>query len=450
MKELLLKAEKLTFWLILFAWPWQLRYFFFKAEVAGGFFEYGSLFVYLTDLLLLVLIALWLWRRPKISLGPKNVALIWLSLAGLAVLSSLWAVSPMPAFLWGLRLGLWFVFYLYFINEVKSLKEIFWPLFLSIFFQAAVALGQFSTNHSLGLWWTGESPLDASSKANSIIKVGGLRQLRAYGTTPHANILGGVSALFFVLGIWFWERAKYLFSPSRLSNALARPQWRATFLALASIPLFLSYSRSAWLAVFVFLIVWSWGVKKWREMRWPWIILLTVFLVGSLANPQLIGERFILGNRLEKRSVEERLAGFKEWEEIWPQNFLLGTGASSYTQSLVDKEPGRMVWSYKPVHNVFLLSIAELGVFMVIMWFWILWGIVRTLFLWRRGFFVLLSSVSCLGVLAFFDHYLWTSHQGLVIVALIVSFAVWLWGQKTKKSALRVAKKFLTKDFYKY
>jgi O-antigen ligase len=84
---------------------------------------------------------------------------------------------------------------------------------------------------------------------------GGESFLRAYGTLPHPNILGGFALILLLAPIAFFVRKQ---SPNRLALLLLIPG--VSLLAL-------SFSRSAWLGLAVFCIVLIWKSKSFERRR---------------------------------------------------------------------------------------------------------------------------------------------------------------------------------------
>ena len=56
-------------------------------------------------------------------------------------------------------------------------------------FQSVIAIAQFITQGSLGLKYLGESPLAPALSGIAAFFVDGVKIMRAYGTTPHSNVL---------------------------------------------------------------------------------------------------------------------------------------------------------------------------------------------------------------------------------------------------------------------
>ncbi|HHE45948.1 MAG TPA: hypothetical protein ENL05_01200, partial [Candidatus Moranbacteria bacterium] len=114
--------------------------------------------------------------------------------------SILWSPDKTLAFYFSLKLllgaGLFFA-----LQEIK----INWRKFIVVFLlatvlQSALAIGQFTFQRSFSNKWLGMSNYESWQGGISVLENEGGRWLRAYGSFPHPNILGGYLALAFIVG----------------------------------------------------------------------------------------------------------------------------------------------------------------------------------------------------------------------------------------------------------
>ena len=88
--------------------------------------------------------------------------------------------------------------------------------------------------------------------------------------------------------------------------------------------------------------------------------------------------------------------------------------------ALEKNNPGQPAYSYQPVHNVFLLVLAEIGVFgflfFVSLFLYVFYQAIKI----KDGFAVAL--LIALMILMMFDHYFWSLHFGM----MFLFFVVWL------------------------
>lgn len=442
------KISRYLLWLTLFILPWQTRYIVAPVYRQGNFIEYASLSIYLTDLLIVILLVSWLpllIKQRKFKWGPLFlswplavfITLMWLSLlwtgqSGVNIAVSAWAAAHFTLF---------FLFYLYLINNVKTIRDIILPLGWGIALQGVVALTQYFTNHSLGLKLLGESILDPLQSGIPLVFVEGERQLRAHGSLPHANVLGGYLAVGLVMiSSWLYAVRR------RLVHYLV---WGV--FVIGSCGLIVSLSRGAWLAFGLSILLLSvWAAirrpKKFRAALMPGLIIMMVVAALIISQYQAVASRFDLSQPIEQGSIISRLQQFNEFKDVYLKYPIMGVGLGQYIPYLerLDEttlgwhyredlggwvyNPGREGGGYEPVHNMFLLILAELGAIGLFIFMLIVVGAIYLICKLIRdrvalvGVTALLALISIL-ILGMVDHYIWTLQQGrllfFVVLALI-------------------------------
>src|SRR3989338_5239918 len=148
--------------LFVFLFPWQARVVLSPGMLNGGYWEYGSVSLYATDLLfvlILVCTGLWRWKKRKfqisldLSSGRRSdfrwmileVGYIALLLSGYVALSVVWSQYSMVALYSAVRLfqGV-VVFYLVRALPIDKSKLI-WTLMAGAVAQSILAIAQFTT-----------------------------------------------------------------------------------------------------------------------------------------------------------------------------------------------------------------------------------------------------------------------------------------------------------------
>lgn len=445
------KVNQWWLWLTIFALPISTRKVIWPVFHGGEFVDYASVSLFLSDVLIVGLLVVWLLdlsRSKKFNWGPKVITVPLLVLAGWMWLSLLWCSGPSASWVIGmiaaLRFTLYAGFYFYLINRVTDIKTILYPLACGMVLQSFIALGQYFANHSLGLKWLGESVLDPAKSGIPVVLVEGVRRLRAHGTLPHANVLGGYLAVGLAL-IW-----PLLFS--RIPRRWQTVWWLVAGLSLVG--LFFSLSRSAWLAFgggMVLVSIWL-MVKhfhRWRDglkVGW-WVVLAVAILVAS--QYRVILPRWNSSNVLEQISISSRVQQWADFQRIYPAHPLTGVGIGQYFLNVWQPEaavagwhyqpalggwsyePGRKLSYYQPIHDIYLLAVAELGPVGGIALLWLLGGVIWVAIrLWRRqpvwGVTVLWAILAVAGI-GVVDHYFWTLPSGRLMFMLVVSSAAILW-----------------------
>lgn len=387
------------------------------------YFTYQSILIFASDVTVAFILNIWLierWlRREPLRFGPKALGYSGLALIAACALSSLTSLD------WGLTLAftahllLLGGLYLLCVNDPPSPTEIGWLFGGALLAQASVALLEaISQNtewlHFLHLPWPGS--LTAATSAASVAQnAEGARWLRAYGTLPHPNILGGVLLLYLGAVI---ERC---LQPERKREA-----WLLA-LALGVVSLALTFSRAAWLGAGIMLLG---GIilRPVVEARGRWSRLLLVSLASAFLTALLLLPFFIAratGDAsipTEQRSADERALFAQAGLEVIQARPWLGVGAGAFVESLAQRSD----WHNRlePVHNLFLLVTAETGVggALAVLGLGgaILWR------LWHRRRVASLSEMmwglALLGALTVgqFDHFWWTlpPARTLFVIAL--------------------------------
>jgi hypothetical protein len=207
-------------------------------------YDYHEIALYANDLILWIALSGWILsrllnrRRTGLRWGPVFLYAPLLGLVILGIMGIPKAVDPTYAAYTTARLVLLFAFCLMLVNAPLKQSLIAWPLAIGMAIQAAVGIPQFLLGHTLGLQWLGETAASAALPGASVVMVGELRWLRAYGLTQHPNVLGGllVGCLWAVTGYYLtrrgWARIALL-----------------VLLAMGLGTLLLTFSRAAWLGI---------------------------------------------------------------------------------------------------------------------------------------------------------------------------------------------------------
>ncbi len=288
--------------------------------------------------------------------------------------------------------------------------------------QALFGLYQFLTLSSFSSKWLGLAVVDPRIPGTSVIEFLDQRWLRAYGSLPHPNILGGwlaVCLLLVVLGLF------------QLNKKIARQQiiskqeyalnifyWFSAVIIFAG--LVVSFSRSAWLGFglgFGYLLFYA-LLKKLKTEKTALLKLSAVFIVVftlfTFSFPyQLITTRFSFTEPLEKYSLDQRLAGYLEAKQLLEQQPVLGAGIGNYTKILQKLVPAKPGWYYQPVHNWYWLALTELGLVGFLLFAFLIFSLFKRADSFSRTLLIALL------VMGLFDHYLWSLYFGVCLWWLI-------------------------------
>lgn len=253
--------------------------------------------------------------------------------------------------------------YLYLVNEKPDLL---WIIAAVIAIQSTVAIGQFVGQQELGLSILGELSLDPQVGGVSIAMRGSERWLRGYGLATNPNTLAGTLVTMLAL-LPALER----------NDSRPRREFRAVIFVLGFAALLTTLSRWAaaclGLALAVNLIPWLRDVLRHRRWSDPPLgagTWLAVMMIGGLfvaIYGDAISGRFVgLQTPIESRSVSERGRDSAISLEIIAANPILGVGLGEYLDIARQNDPAAKV-----VHSVPLHLAAEIGLFGLVAWVWL-------------------------------------------------------------------------------
>ncbi len=320
----------------------------------------APLHLYWFDPAVVAVLALWGTRlliapSAPLTVGPPVPAIALGGLVGLALLGVPFAADSSVALGMAGRMWLLGLLYFYVVNCRTSAVLTASALLCSLTVQAVVALGQTIRQSSLGLTPFGEPRLDPLQRGIAVTVIHGARRLRAYGLTDHPNILGGFAAvggIVLVTGL-----------PARL---------RPFAVVVIVTVLVCALSRGAWLAGGVgAIILWQGGRRERQQnnsrgqqrglgSRGRRILQGAPIVVGVAL---VAGPRLNFGNSLEMQSVQARLVEVGQAAGLILYHPILGVGANCYPVALARVVSAATFAPYgvPVVHNIFLLSAAELG-----------------------------------------------------------------------------------------
>jgi O-antigen ligase len=398
-----------------FLLPWQTRFIYASLTIGGEPWEYGVLSLYAVEVF--VVLAAALRGRPHLSAALTSFPKHLLFLLGTLAMATSFSLRLPLALGVGLHVVAAVVFLLVLVDERTPLRAVAWTFCAGLVVPAALGWMQVMTGSSPASTPLGLAFQDAARAGVCVVELPVGRLLRAYGSFPHPNIFGGYLAVSLVILGWLAWTGK------------RRDQVLATVLASVFVPtLVVTFSRSAWLglvAATMTLLVWMF-IHKTRPTRASLFVLIPVVagVVTCVTFASAIFVRFDASSRLETKSLVEREESLKGFPSVFRVNPFTGVGPGNYTQQLTNQNSQQSIWFYQPVHNAFLLFLAELGILGVV-------GLVRLVYFTAQNVRPVLCRnpwpVVLLAVLlppAFFDHYLWSLWPGLVLTVLCSAFVL--------------------------
>jgi len=419
-----LQFEKNIFYLLVFCLPLQARHIFYS--FGRSFNEWLSLSLFATDFLILALLWLWFCRSGKKLLDQKRSSLSWqgpeiwlagflfVSLFSIALADNKW----LGLYSW-LRLVELAGLFLYVKNNLDKIfnLKIFWQAYVAgALLQSLIAIGQFFKQQSLGLKHFGESPLSPNIDGVAKIVVDGVKIVRAYGLTPHPNILAAILiiAIFGLAWLFLQKNSKkdfYLFSISLVILLLA---------------LFFTFSRSVITVGGALFIFWLFSLGRKKELRKKAIFIFLLLIIGySLLVTyywSIYANRFSVDNLINNQSASLRIYYNQVAVDLISVSPLLGIGPGNFVNNFSQYYPSLETWVFQPVHNIYLLIASETGLIGLSLFSFFLFLIFKGALKNRRlamgnCFLYIFCFIMLVGLT---DHFWWDLQQGQLLFWLML------------------------------
>lgn len=268
----------------------------------------------------------------------------------------------------------------------------------------------------IGSKWLGMASQDPLVRGVSVVEAMGQRWLRVYGGFPHPNIFGG----WLVVGM-----AAVLEEVKRQTSNVKT----YLILVLFSACLVLTFSRSAWLAACLMVVLLTWNTLRSKTLgagKTFFIFLMVMILAAGVTVawrwPLFVTRTVATPTRLEVRSIDERALSLQNGWLLFRRYPWLGVGPRATGYALVHEQfvPANTV----PVipHSVILLILDEMGIVGCVLLFVFLWCL-------RSAFLSIPDPRSPILFIVFLpifllDHYAWSTWSGLCFFALIFCFVL--------------------------
>jgi len=427
--KLLDKALRFLSCLFLFLLPWQTIWIFRENFLGGIKMEWMTEGIYFTEILLwliTVLFMAWYWRlfRSKFSIFNFQFSkdrIFTFSVFLFIIYCSLsifWSRDPSLALQHSLRIMEAFIlFFILFLGSLNFIQAIKWLVAGSIL-PCLLSIWQFLSQSTfastlLGLASHPAWQLGTSVVANDTIG----RWLRAYGSFNHPNVLGG----YLVIVLVIMQISDFRFQNKNFKILLF------TIYCLLFTSLFFTFSRSAWLAAVISLLVYQFISLRNRKFIIYHLSFIIIGVILVIAFFPLLQTRLTASSVSEVRSTTERVGGYGDAWKLIKQDPIFGVGAGNYTYALWHSDKWRPAWEIQPVHNAFVLFVVETGMVGVLLLWFVAVGFSRLMmqivrlnshescYLGHGSCLLLLVPYS---LLLTFDHYLYSSYIGLMLSAI--------------------------------
>jgi len=408
------------------------------ASVLGIRVDFLSPTIYLTDVFVLVIFILWLFRSlqnltlkalkrkdKKIIFKPyflhfaKSPFLVFIFVFLFLILNVLISgriLGGMYSLLKFLEISFVAHYMAQFIYEKNQLRKIISLFSISVIFESLLAIIQFMKQGSIGglLYFLGERTFDGSTPGIANASLNGELVLRPYATFPHPNVLAGYLLIVMIL---------ILFSLESIEELKIKTLKLVT-LFLASIALVLSMSRVA-ILLWVFVVVYYFLSQSKRKIALCVLAFIALFILSPL------GVRF-RGITAGDEAIVMRSVLIDSSLKMIGKNPFIGIGLGNFIPILSTiQKPLSFGLYLQPVHNIFFLVAAETGLIGLGFFLWLLFKTFKRIMTYesktKACLFIIISSILILGL---FDHYWLTLQQGQLLFGCIIGLC---WVVKERK-----------------
>lgn len=389
---------------------------------------YVSRGVYLSDIVILLILVLGLFRVRFLVLGPRVFLFPLIGLYALGFLTAFFAYVPSFSFYTAIRWLIAILIYLWLAQPTVEAPRAVRVFIIGLCIHSLIGIAQVARQMPLGL--PGELALDPNQPGASVLFIGSARWLRAYGLTFHPNVMGGFLAFALVSGV----------------PLLKQRGWRIAWWLLWP-GLLLSFSRSAWIAALIgvgFVLAWlAFHFQAWRRaLTWSAMGGLVVVAACLLIWPELFMSRFHplfqlmpvetvqfdlpppTYQAVRGQGIASRIELMQIGIRFIRQHPLTGVGAGGFPIAMiVDGVPAQAEYA----HLVPITLAAEVGLPALLIWLWLLLAAVWLLVThWHESdlwVIVLLTGWLSLGIISLFDFYPWSLNAGRLLTVTALGLA---------------------------
>lgn len=375
--------------------------------VLGIRIDYLSPTIYLTDILVAFVLGLWFFEKLKNKNFNKVIAIK--NLKKILLLAVIFLFLFVSCFLAENRAAATFrlikvleLFLLgFYVAKNRFFLSVLSPsLAIAVAFSSFLAIIQFLKQSSLGgvFWWFGERNFHAATPGVAFSTINGELLIRPYASFSHPNSLAGFLLIGLILTLPAIFKKNLLFAGGYL------------FLTLVAI--FLSFSRTVWLAGILLGII---LLIKFLEIRLSVIhgflsLLLAIILFFSYSLPLF-----------KEEAIVQRLSLLKSAFLMIRVAPVFGIGGNNFIVRLPDFwHLVGPIYLLQPVHNVYFLIAAEAGLIGLFIFLWFIFLTFKRLL--AVNYQLLIALVAIL-LTSLFDHYWVTLQQNQLLLAIFLGMA---------------------------
>ncbi len=382
-----MKLKENLIYLLLFLLPTQLGKHFFLpfSYILGVRIDYLSPTIYLTDLIILLL-TLVSFKNFRIHFSKKSLLILLFILANI-----IFSLSPWISLYKWIKIAE--IIALFVILKTKlNIKYALLAFTGGALLQLILVVFQITQQHSMQYfaYFLGERYFSISTPGIAKTTLQGIEILRGYGSFSHPNSLAGFFLLLYTYILFEKKFNKHIFL-------------KYIFIAISTILILLSFSK---IVIITFLIITTYFASKYISCRFCAVGRIIVLSVLSF---------LFISAQGDPDSIQKRIYLIQNSFYTILQHPLTGTGLGAY---LVAQTQFPIPYSYlffQPVHNIFLLFLAETGVLLTGIFTYILIRLIYPLL--KNEIVVVLLLV--IFITGFFDHYWLTLQQNILAIPVV-------------------------------
>ncbi len=433
------KIFNILFLIIVVLLPIQTRYFLMIQNINNNFFEYGSISLYVIDILIIFFIAygiIYSIKNKTIIDKKSKIFILLLSLFNISIFISIFFAPDKTVAVYNfIKILIFSSFsFIIFINKIK-MEWFISSFILSSSIQGFISIYQFIMQSISANKYIGVSEQLPFNLGTYVIEGGFGRILKSYGLFPHPNMLG----LFLLIGLIFilfkileHKKEKNLLETSRIDFKMI---YLIYAFGINFIGLIFTFSRTA---IFIFIISFILFLmyeifihiknkdiinKKINYNLSIFIVLIFIILSTSLPASDLLASRTDVNNRLVTKSTNERLGQLKDFKNYIEQKYLTGVGIGNYTIYKYNQNKNLNTWDLQPIHDIYLLIFLETGIFGLLAFI----GLIIFKLIVNKEVKIMIPFIAIL-LFGILDHFIITLTFGLIIFFLFLGIE----GDKTK------------------
>lgn len=433
------KAKSTLLFLILLFLPTQFGKHFWPdfSKIYGIRVDYLSPTVYATDILIILLfitstIVFFLKKKSlKTVINPSPLITVCIALLlTVFIYHVLFSKSPFAAF-YGIAKFFEFSFFGVYVASIPkdNLKNLLVKTsMIQLPVICFIALTQFITQSSLGgiFYFLGERSFTVGTPGIATILIDNQFLLRPYATFPHPNVL----AFYLLLSLVFL--IEYLQQPIEKKSKITV----SIILITAIITLFLTFSRLIILlfAAYTVYIILTQVKNKRMKLAFSFSFLVSMafylsFFFSRFFSAELLIKELVLRTKLQDLALN-----------IWLKSPTFGVGLKNFFIHEISYQKEFSEILLQPVHNIYLLTLAETGVLGLATFLFFLYLTAKRLIRYFEKETlsfkiptdtILFASFLFIGL---FDHFFLTIQQGQIMTAFILGLC---WSKTKKIKSLR-------------